>query len=179
MWQAQQPLSRIHRHTHATVYFSTDRSGRFDPPVEEAGWGPGTCRRIPGEPSPRCSAGSRPSRRGCSTSGVLASAYLPSDVRLADFTHPQVLGRYGLTGAVSAGTDAVYPVTQAWVARLALDTPEVVTNLAVLDSVPIGEALARVVARFATAWFHWCFFAQPVRPERLIAADSPSWARKT
>lgn len=56
-------------------------------------------------------------------------------------------------------------------ARLALDTPEVVTHLAVLDSVPIGEALARVDARFATAWFQWFFFAQPVLPERLIAAD--------
>jgi len=56
-------------------------------------------------------------------------------------------------------------------ARLALDTPEVVTHLAVLDSVPIGEALARADVRFATAWFHWFFFAQPVLPERLIAAD--------
>ena len=34
-------------------------------------------------------------------------------------------------------------------ARLALDAPEVVTRLAVLDSVPIGEALARADARFA------------------------------
>jgi len=56
-------------------------------------------------------------------------------------------------------------------ARLALDAPEVVTRLAVLDSVPIGEALARADARFATAWYHWFFFAQPVLPERLIAAD--------
>lgn len=56
-------------------------------------------------------------------------------------------------------------------ARLALDAPEVVTRLAVLDSVPIGEVLARADARFATAWFHWFFFAQPVLPERLIAAD--------
>jgi len=34
-------------------------------------------------------------------------------------------------------------------ARLALDAPQAVTRLAVLDSVPIGEALARADARFA------------------------------
>jgi len=56
-------------------------------------------------------------------------------------------------------------------ARLALDTPGVVTRLVVLDSVPIGEALARADARFATAWYHWFFFAQPALPERLINTD--------
>src|ERR1700710_26960 len=38
--------------------------------------------------------------------------------------------------------------------RLALDHPAAVTHLAVLDGVPIGEALARADARFATAWWH-------------------------
>jgi haloacetate dehalogenase len=50
-------------------------------------------------------------------------------------------------------------------ARLALDAPAAVTRLAVLDSVPIGEALARADARFATAWWHWFFLAQPGIPE--------------
>ena len=38
--------------------------------------------------------------------------------------------------------------------RLAMDHPEAVTHLAVLDSVPILEALERTDARFATTWWH-------------------------
>ncbi|MBA2530029.1 MAG: alpha/beta hydrolase [Euzebyales bacterium] len=59
--------------------------------------------------------------------------------------------------------------------RLALDAPQAVSHLAVLDSVPIGEALARADARFATAWWHWFFFAQPDKPERAILADPDAW----
>ena len=59
--------------------------------------------------------------------------------------------------------------------RLAMDHPEVVTRLAVLDSVPIGEALARADARFAQEWWHWFFFAQPELPERAILADPETW----
>lgn len=59
--------------------------------------------------------------------------------------------------------------------RLAMDHPDVVTALAVLDSVPIGEALARCDARFAQAWYHWFFFAQPEIPERVILADPDAW----
>ena len=60
-------------------------------------------------------------------------------------------------------------------ARLALDEPAAVSHLAVLDSVPIGEALARADARFATAWWHWFFFAVPEVPERAILADPLRW----
>ncbi len=59
--------------------------------------------------------------------------------------------------------------------RLAVDHPDVVTRLAVLDGVPIVEALERCDDRFATAWWHWFFFAQPGRPERAIAADPDAW----
>lgn len=59
--------------------------------------------------------------------------------------------------------------------RLALDTPAAVSRLAVLDCVPIGEALARADARFAAAWWHWFFFAQPDKPERAILADPDAW----
>jgi haloacetate dehalogenase len=59
--------------------------------------------------------------------------------------------------------------------RLALDAPEAVTALAVLDSVPIGEALARADACFAQAWWHWFFFAQPEKPENAILADPDRW----
>jgi haloacetate dehalogenase len=59
--------------------------------------------------------------------------------------------------------------------RTAMDHPDVVTQLAVLDSVPIAEALDRTDARFAAAWWHWFFFAQPDKPERAIAADPAAW----
>jgi haloacetate dehalogenase len=44
--------------------------------------------------------------------------------------------------------------------------------MVILGAVPIGEALARCDARFATAWYHWFFMGQPAPlAERLIAAD--------
>ena len=45
----------------------------------------------------------------------------------------------------------------------------------ILDGVPIVEALERCDARFATAWWHWFFFAQPDKPERAILADPDLW----
>jgi haloacetate dehalogenase len=59
--------------------------------------------------------------------------------------------------------------------RTALDHPGAVTHLAVLDCIPIVEHLDRVDARFATAWWHWFFFAQPDKPERAIGADPDAW----
>ena len=49
----------------------------------------------------------------------------------------------------------------------AMDHPDAVTALAVLDSIPIGEALARADARFAAAWWHW-FFLGPTTPAAEI-----------
>jgi haloacetate dehalogenase len=59
--------------------------------------------------------------------------------------------------------------------RAAMDHPDAITHLAILDSVPILEALDRCDARFATAWWHWFFFAQPDKPERAINADPAAW----
>ncbi|GIE28680.1 hydrolase [Actinoplanes italicus] len=59
--------------------------------------------------------------------------------------------------------------------RMALDHPDVVGRLVVLDGVPISEALARCDATFAREWFHWFFFAQPDTPERVITADPDAW----
>jgi haloacetate dehalogenase len=60
--------------------------------------------------------------------------------------------------------------------RLALDYPEQVRALAVLDSVPILEALERADARFAEMWWHWFFFSSP-QAERVITADPLAWYR--
>ncbi|MBB5868864.1 haloacetate dehalogenase [Allocatelliglobosispora scoriae] len=60
--------------------------------------------------------------------------------------------------------------------RLALDHPAAVSRLVVLDGVPIGEALARSDARFASTWWHWFFLGQTEKPaEPLICADPLAW----
>ena len=60
--------------------------------------------------------------------------------------------------------------------RLAMDHPAAVSHLAVLDGVPIGEALARCDAAFATAWWHWFFLGNPAaEAERVINADPDAW----
>jgi haloacetate dehalogenase len=57
--------------------------------------------------------------------------------------------------------------------RMALDHPDVVSALAVLDIVPTGEIWARADDRFARVYWHWPFLAQPAPvPERLMLGDS-------
>jgi haloacetate dehalogenase len=56
--------------------------------------------------------------------------------------------------------------------RLALDHPERVQRVALLDIIPTGEAFARADARFALGFWPWSLLAQPEPlPERLILAD--------
>jgi haloacetate dehalogenase len=55
--------------------------------------------------------------------------------------------------------------------RLALDYPETITHLALLDIIPTGEAFRRADARFALAFWPWSLLAQPAPlPERLLLA---------
>ncbi|MFS0853420.1 alpha/beta fold hydrolase [Microbacterium sp. 179-I 3D4 NHS] len=61
--------------------------------------------------------------------------------------------------------------------RMALDVPERVRRLVLMDCLPLSEHLDRADAEFATAWWHWFFFAQPEIPERVIAADPVAWYR--
>jgi haloacetate dehalogenase len=56
--------------------------------------------------------------------------------------------------------------------RMALDHPERVERLAVLDIVPTGEVWSRADRDFARGYWHWAFLALPAPlPERLIGGD--------
>jgi haloacetate dehalogenase len=76
----------------------------------------------------------------------------------------------------AAGHDRGLYVAQ----RLALDHPDAVLRLCLMEGIPIGEALARCDAAFAARWYHWFFFAQTDRPaERFISADPDAWYTAT
>lgn len=59
--------------------------------------------------------------------------------------------------------------------RMAMDHSERVTKLVTVDGLPVLEHLERADWRFARDWYHWFFFAQPEKPERVISADPMAW----
>jgi haloacetate dehalogenase len=62
--------------------------------------------------------------------------------------------------------------------RMALDHPERVKKLAVLDIVPTYKMFTSVEKELATANYHWFFLIQPAPlPEKLIGADPDFWVR--
>jgi len=59
-------------------------------------------------------------------------------------------------------------------ARLALDHPEKVRKLCVIDIAPTLDMYAATSMEFARAYYHWFHLIQPwPLPERMIAADAP------
>jgi haloacetate dehalogenase len=55
--------------------------------------------------------------------------------------------------------------------RLALDKPDAVIRLAVMDVVPIGDAYSRAERKFSLAYWVWSFLAAPEPvPEQFISA---------
>jgi haloacetate dehalogenase len=64
--------------------------------------------------------------------------------------------------------------------RMALDHPDVVQRLAVLDVLPTRHVLATVDRTVAQAYYHWFFLTQPEPlPETLIGADPLAFLRLT
>src|SRR5919197_1376457 len=62
--------------------------------------------------------------------------------------------------------------------RMALDHPEKVSKLALLDIIPTSTAFANVNKEIATAAFNWFFSLQPDDlPERLIGAEPAFYLR--
>lgn len=60
--------------------------------------------------------------------------------------------------------------------RMALDHPDVVTHLAVLDIVPTIDAWERADRDWILDYWHWSFLAQPEPiPERLLAAEPDAY----
>lgn len=59
--------------------------------------------------------------------------------------------------------------------RLALDSPGHVRRLVLIDCLPIIEHLDHTTAAFASAWWHWFFYAQPEKPEQAVLADPERW----
>jgi haloacetate dehalogenase len=62
--------------------------------------------------------------------------------------------------------------------RAAMDHPDAITHLVVMDGLPVVEHLERVDATFARAWWHWWFLGQTDKPaERVINAAPDAWYR--
>jgi haloacetate dehalogenase len=63
--------------------------------------------------------------------------------------------------------------------RMALDFPDRVTKLAVLDIVPTRHVFETVDGDLATAYYHWFFFVQPYDlPETLIGGNPRYYLHK-
>ena len=63
--------------------------------------------------------------------------------------------------------------------RMALDHPERVQKLAVLDIVPTGDAFRRADMEFGLGFWHWFFLAQPYDlPERMIGANPDAYYKR-
>ncbi len=62
--------------------------------------------------------------------------------------------------------------------RLALDEPQAVQRLALLDIAPTLDMYEQADQRMARAYYHWFFLIQPApHPERMIGADPEAYAR--
>ncbi|UZJ53826.1 hypothetical protein CBS101457_003146 [Exobasidium rhododendri] len=63
--------------------------------------------------------------------------------------------------------------------RMALDFPEVITRVMVLDIVPTLDLYNKTNSTFATAYWHWFFLIQPYPfPEEMIASRPGNYLQK-
>jgi haloacetate dehalogenase len=87
----------------------------------------------------------------------------------------QIMESLGFTSFAVVGHDRGGRVGH----RMALDHPDRVTKVAVLDIVPTRHVYATVGKELATAYYHWFFFIQPYDlPETLIGANPGYYLRR-
>jgi haloacetate dehalogenase len=119
-----------------------------------------------------------PDLRGYGASGRPSSdaAHRAYSKRVMAEDQVEVMTRLGFERFAIVGHDRGARVAY----RLALDQPERVTRLAVLDIVPTLETWARLDRQAGLRTYHWYFLAQPRDlPERLIGADPDYFLRWT
>src|SRR5256886_11212864 len=107
--------------------------------------------------------------RGYGRSGCPASApdHAPYAKRAMARDMVSVMDKLGFSAFSVAGPDRGGRVAY----RLALDYPERVERLAVLDILPTADTWERADKRLATAFWPWSLLAQPdPLPERLVSA---------
>jgi len=86
----------------------------------------------------------------------------------------EVMRRLGFERFCVAGHDRGARVGH----RMALDHPEAVERMALLDIAPTATMYATTNREFATGYYHWFFLIQPaLLPERLIGADPAFYLR--
>jgi pimeloyl-ACP methyl ester carboxylesterase len=105
-----------------------------------------------------------PDLRGYGLSDKPATGY---DKRRMAADMAGLVDALGYERAVVVGHDRGARVGHRW----ALDRPEQVERLAVLDIVPTREMFRRMDASLAAGYWHWLFQMQPDLPERLVGHD--------
>jgi haloacetate dehalogenase len=109
---------------------------------------------------------------GESSKPVTTPDHLPYSKRLMAQDQIALMDHFGFDRFSVAGHDRGGRCAY----RLALDHPERVHRLAVLDIIPTGEAFRRADMTFGLGYWHWFFLAQPFPlPERLIGANPDNY----
>ncbi len=108
--------------------------------------------------------------RGYGDSGKPASdpRHAPYSKRATARDQVEVMARLGFPSFAAAGHDRGGRVAH----RMALDHPDTIEKLAVLDIVPTHKIFSTVNKAVATAYYHWFFLIQEgALPETLIGHD--------
>jgi haloacetate dehalogenase len=105
---------------------------------------------------------------GASSRPAPAADHAPHSKRAVALDQVQAMAALGFDRFAVCGHDRGGRVAY----RMALDHPDRVERLAVLDIVPTGEVWARADRDFARGYWHWAFLSLPAPlPERLIGGD--------
>jgi haloacetate dehalogenase len=109
---------------------------------------------------------------GASFRPAVAPDHAPHSKRAMALDQVEAMAALGFDRFAVAGHDRGGRVAY----RMALDHPNRVARLAVLDIVPTGEVWRRADRDFARGFWHWAFLALPAPlPERLIGGDPQAY----